>query len=202
MGADMFVKGARLVVVGAVAAAGIAAASPAEAKATRCVLGKWSLTSYTSVARGKLQGESFNHTTHGLERTKLTITKTSISYNFDQSMRADTRGTSSAKPWQEWAEYGGKLNVKATVKGSTKGSVKVKRKTATGGGWYVQTIFIQSQKIDLGPWNLAKEHKEGAWNEVTPFSSSFTCKGKTLRMESKAGINGSSTKVTRIFTRI
>ncbi|ACY98086.1 MULTISPECIES: hypothetical protein [Thermomonospora] len=195
----MFGTGTRLVVAGAVAATSlVGVAAPAEAKAKRCVLGTWVLTSFTAVSKGP----GYKHTMDGLEGTVLRIKKNSIMYNFTGSKRGDISGKANGHPYQIWHLLSGKLTVKAKVTGSTKGKVNVKPRTATGGATRTEIYIASGQKIRTGPFNMVKEHKTGTWEATTPFYSSYTCKGKRLRMDSKTGANGSSTKVTRIFKRL
>ena len=186
----------RVVLVGAVVAGSVAVAAPAEA-AKACVLGKWRGTSYRMIIQGPA-GETF---AEGAKGVRLTISRTSLVYDFSKSTRETLAGSSLGSPtFRSWAKYTKKLHVKATVKGSKKGSVVLKAKTATGDATGTGAQTWPEYKNN-GKWNMAKNLRTGTAESVVPVKSSFSCSGKTLKFFSSYKYKGYNISVGRVFTR-
>lgn len=186
----------RAVLAGALVSTSIVAASPAEA-AKACVLGKWKSTSYTML----IQGVGAETHGSGLKGVRLTVGRTSLAYDFRKAAKEELIGYDLGDPsFRSQVKYAGKLNVKATVRGSKKGSVVLKPKTATGGATGANTqTWPEHQK--LSKWKLAKNLRAGTPESFVPVKSSFSCSGKTLKFFSSYKHRGYTVSVGRVFTR-
>jgi hypothetical protein len=187
----------RVVLVGAVVAASVSVvATPAEA-AKACVLGKWRSTSYSLIIQGPA-GETYGE---GAKGVRLTITRTSVAYDFNKSTKEMLTGYSLGSPTfrSSW-KYAKKLRVKATVKGSKKGSIVLKHKTASGDATGTGTRLWPEHK-NTGTSNMAKNLRKGTAESQVPVKSSFTCSGKTLKFFSSYKYKGYTISVGRVFTR-
>lgn len=186
----------RVVLVGVVVAASVSVAAPAQA-AKACVLGKWRGTSYSIIIQGPA-GETYGE---GLKGVRLTITRTSLAYDFNKSTRETNTGYSLGSPtFISWSKYTKKLRVKATVKGSKKGTIVLKHKTATGDATGTDTQTWPEHKYN-GTWSMAKNVRTGIAESFVPVKSSFSCSGKTLKFFSSYKYKGYTISVGRIFTR-
>lgn len=186
----------RFVVVGAVVAASMSVAVPAQA-AKACVLGKWRGTSYLISIKGPA-GETYGK---GAKGVRLTITRTSAVYNFDKSTKETLAGYGFGElTFTSWYKYTKTLRVKATVKGSKKGTIVLKAKTATGNA---SSTGAQTwpEHLTYPKASMAKSLRKGTAESVVPVKSSFACSGKTLKLYSSYKYKGYTISVGRVFTR-
>ena len=153
------------------AAACLAVAAPAQAAARPCVVGEWKLTGFTSKTIGHVE---FQSQSKGLKGTRLTVTKSSLSYDFTRSKKLLTTGVDSGKPIKEWSKYAGRLKVKATFKGRAKGRLSLKTKTASG------KATLTRSKAPKSHDGLAKLIRKKTWDPVVLKQASYTCTARTL----------------------
>ncbi|MEO3782730.1 hypothetical protein ABGB12_05345 [Actinocorallia sp. B10E7] len=186
----------RFVLAGALVAASVSVAGPAEA-AKACVLGKWKSTSQRLIIQGS-GGETHGN---GVKGVRLTITRTSLAYDFDKSTRETLVGSSLGSPtFRSWVKYTKKLKVKATVKGSKKGTVVLKPKTARGDATGTGATTWPEYE-SMGRWNIAENVREGVVEDAVPVKSSFSCSGRTLKFFSSFKHRGYDVFIGRVFTR-
>ncbi|WP_106403283.1 hypothetical protein [Actinocorallia populi] len=186
----------KVILAGTLASASVVAASPAEA-AKSCVLGKWKSTSYTML----IQGAGAETHGSGLKGVRLTVSRTSLAYDFNKSTKEELIGYNLGDPsFRSQVKYAKKLSVKATVRGAKKGSVVLKPRTATGDATGANTRTWPEHE-NLSKWKLAKSLRTGTPESFVPVKSSFSCSGKTLKFFSSYKHRGYTVSIGRVFTR-
>jgi len=187
----------RVVLVGTIVAASMSVVVPAQAAAKACVLGKWRSTSYHMTIENGV-GQTY---AKGAKGVRLTITRTSLAYDFNKSTKETLTGFSSGSLiFRSSYQYAKKLRVKATVKGAKKGSIVIKSKTATGNATGTGRRTWPERK-NLGTYNMAKSLRSGSVQSLVPVKSDFSCSGKTLKFFSSVPYNGYMISIGRVFTR-
>ncbi|WP_106399497.1 hypothetical protein [Actinocorallia populi] len=163
----------RLVLPCALAASVLpAVASPAGAAAARpCVVGKWKLTGFTARNLGYVE---YTAVSKGMKGVRLTVAKSSLSYDFTRSKKAVTTGTDSGKPIDEWTKYDRRLKVGATFRGGAKGTLALKARTASG-----DATFTHSQAPSRHR-SLPARIRKKQWDMVVLKRASYTCTAETL----------------------
>ena len=162
----------RLALSSALAASALlAAASPAEAAARPCAVGKWTLTDFSSKTIGYTEYQSASK---GMKGVRLTVAKSSLSYDFTGSKRATTTGVDSGEPIKEWTKYNKKLKVRAALKGGAKGTLALKTKTASGDATLTHSRAPQRRH------GLAALIRKKKWDMVVLKRASYTCTAETL----------------------
>ncbi|GAA2722903.1 hypothetical protein [Actinocorallia aurantiaca] len=153
------------------ASACLSVAAPAQAAARPCVVGEWKLAGLASKTIGYVE---FQSQSKGLKGTRLTVTKSSLSYDFTRSKKLVTTGVDSGKPIEEWSKYDKRLKVKAAFKGGGKGRLSLKTKTASGKATLTRSN-APGRRV-----GLAGLIRKKTWDPIVLKQASYTCTAETL----------------------
>lgn len=172
----MFSLPARLMLAAAVAVGGVLAVPAAASAAPKpCLVGKWKLTKYKT--NSNVGGEVF--TAQGGGGTRLTVTKTTVKFDFSGSERVVTKGEfAGGKAYRMVNVYRKSVKFKSSLTGKKKGDLTLKPKSAAGNATFTAVLNGKS----MGTTKVAKYIRSGKSDPFIPVYAQFTCSGRMMAL--------------------
>ncbi|MEO3783041.1 hypothetical protein ABGB12_06920 [Actinocorallia sp. B10E7] len=184
------------VALAAALAAGAALALPTAAAAAPkqpCAVGKWKLTQYKLDSRS----EGYTAKAKGGEGTRLTITKKTVTYDFNRSKKVVTKGVLEGEAYSVTSVFRKTLKMKSTLRGNKKGGILLNVQSASGNAKVAETANGKY----LGSHSIVKTYRKGETDPFIPPAAFFTCGAKTLKLVLEADGGDSTLDAVYVYKR-